>query len=394
MNNAFATTNKGLENLLSLELIKLGATNTQITNAGVKFVASYDALMQINLHSALASRVLLEVTSEPYATESDIYDITYDVDWDKYFNVDNTIKVHTTAINCSLKSLNFITLKVKDAICDKFVNETSKRPDINKDNPSVRIYSFLDADNITLYVDTSGEGLFKRGYRQNKLEAPIKENLASSLVLLSGWDKNTPLLDPMCGSGTIIIEAISHAIGLAPGINRDFGFENLKCFDLNKWGKIKKDAINQINIDVDLSIFANDIDRNAVEITKDNIAFFKMRLSKIMPDCNLAIEKLIDKIQYSSCDFLHLNKPAPNGVIITNPPYGVRLDEQRTLAQFYPLLATHLKNQYTDWVCYILTSDLTMPKLMRLKPSKKTPLFNGALECRLFEIKIVAGSNR
>jgi putative N6-adenine-specific DNA methylase len=374
----FATTNKGLESLLKTEIESLGAESCVVVNAGAQFQADLNTIMKINLHSRLASRVMLQVAFGGYRYEDDIYNICHKIKWHEWFHVGNSLKVTTTAINSPLKSLEFITLKVKDAICDYFMDMVDARPNVNKQTPDVRIYNFLTKDTVTIYLDTSGDALFKRGYRQNHLEAPIKENLAAGLIKLSNWQSHMPFYDPMCGSGTIVMEAISMGLNIAPGLNRCFGFEKLEHFDLNQFKQLKEQAESAINYNTPLKIYANDINHRAINIMRDN----------------LAIAKLTKYVKISSGDFLQQAAPEDNGILLCNPPYGIRLEEQEKLAEFYPLLGHHLKRNFAGWDCYFVSSDMRLPKLIRLKVNRKIPLYNGALDCRLFEFKMVAGSNR
>lgn len=378
MISCFATTVRGLEQLLADELSNLGASQINIVNAGLEFNAELDDIMRINLYSRLASRIMIRVAYSGYRDERDIYRLAKKVEWDRWFHVGNTIKVSTNAMRCPLKSLDFVTLTVKDAICDYFVEQVDARPDVNKADPDMRIYTFLTEDSVTIYLDTSGDTLFKRGYRRLKLEAPIRENLAFGLIKLSGWTPDRPLYDPMCGSGTIAVEAISYGLNIAPGLNRNFAFEKFLGFDSNKFQNMKDDANHKIRKDIKLQIFASDINRTAIEIAKQN--FQQINLDKY--------------VEFSSGDFLKKNAPAKNGVLITNPPYGVRMDELDNLAGLYPQIASNLKQNFAGWDCYFFTGDLRMPKLLRLKPSKKIPVYNGALECRFYEFKMVSGSNR
>ncbi len=378
MYSSFATTARGLESLLTEELITLGAKELVSVNAGVQFKATLDDLMRINLHSRLASRVMIQVGFGGYRNEQDIYNLAHKIQWEQWFNMGNTLKIATSAIKSPVKSLEFITLKVKDAICDRFVELVDARPSVDKVNPDMRIYTFLTEETATIYLDTSGEALFKRGYRQNKVEAPLKENLAAGLIKLSGWTPEQAFYDQMCGSGTIVIEAASIGVNLAPGLSRNFAFEKFAQFNSVGWEKMKEDAEAAINREAKLSIFASDISRRALDITQDNFSY----------------AGLLDYVNVSDGDFLDHKAPATSGVLITNPPYGVRLEEEETMAAFYPLLGAHLKKSYMNWNCFFFSSDLRMPKLMRLKPNLKIPLFNGALDCRLFEFQMVEGSNR
>lgn len=378
MISCFATTVRGLEQLLADELINLGASQVNMVNAGLEFSANLDDLMKMNLHSRLASRIMIRLGYSGYRDEKDIYRLAKKIEWDKWFHVGNTIKVSTNAMSCPLKSLDFVTLTVKDAICDYFVEQVDARPDVNKAEPDMRIYTFLDNESVTIYLDTSGDTLFKRGYRKLKLEAPIRENLAFGLIKLSGWTPDKPLYDPMCGSGTIVVEAISYGLNIAPGLNRSFAFEKFIGFDANKYQVIKDEAKQAICYDRKLKIFASDISRTAVDIAKQN--FEQIKLDKY--------------VEFSYGDFLKKRAPAENGVLVTNPPYGIRMAELDSLAELYPVMSSTLKKNFAGWSCYFFTGDLRMPKLMRLKPSRKTPVYNGALECRLYEFKMVAGSNR
>jgi putative N6-adenine-specific DNA methylase len=208
--------------------------------------------------------------------------------------------------------------------------------------------------------------------------APLRENLAAGIILLSGWKPGTPFLDPMCGSGTFLIEAAMMAVNQPPGLKRTFGFQKLKLFDETLWKKIESEAIHQMKPIEFLEIYGSDMDLRAVRVARHN----------------LKVAGLEEVAKVMQSDFIKLEPPRSEGVLVTNPPYGQRIGEEKDLKEVYPLWASHMKAFFGGWDTYFLTADLEMPKAMRLKPSKKTPLFNGALECRLFEIKMVSGSNR
>lgn len=378
MFTCFATTNKGLEELLQTELEQLGANSCKKANAGISFKAKLTDIMRINLHSRLASRIMLQAAFGGYRNEEDIYNLCKKINWQEWFHVGNSLKIKTTAINSPLRSLEFITLKVKDAICDYFVNAVDARPDINKQSPDIRIYNFLTKDTVTVYLDTSGEALFKRGYRKNHMEAPLKENLSAGLIKLTNWQSHMPFYDPMCGSGTLVMEAIAIGLNIAPGLNRRFGFEKLAQFDPNQLAALKKEAQAAINYNTLLKIYAGDINKRAMRTMQDN----------------LAIAGFDKYVTLQQGDFLNQKAPEDNGILLCNPPYGIRLDEQDELARFYPLLGHHLKKNFANWSCYFFSADMSLAKLIHLKPSRKVPLYNGALDCRLFEFKMVSGSNR
>lgn len=374
----FATTVRGLEELLAAELKELGAEEIKIVNAGMEFNASLLNIMAMNLNSRLASRIMIRLGYSGYRHEDDIYRLARKIDWLDWFHSGNSIKVATSAIQSPLKSLDFVTLKVKDAICDYFNEKVDSRPDVNKLEPDMRIYNFLTKDTVTIYLDTSGDTLFKRGYRRLKLEAPIRENLASGLIQLSGWQPDQPFYDPMCGSGTLAVEAIGIGLNLAPGLNRNFAFEKLANFDADSYQEIQIAAKKKENRERKLKIYASDINRKAIEIARQNFQQIKLE----------------EYVEFSYGDFLSKRAPAESGVLLTNPPYGVRLEELDRLTELYPRIGNTLKQNFANWSCYFFTADLRMPKLVRLKPSRKIPVYNGALECRLYEFKMVSGSNR
>lgn len=374
----FATTVRGLEELLAAELKELGAEEIKIVNAGMEFNASLSNIMAMNLNSRLASRIMIRLGYSGYRHEDDIYRLARKIDWLDWFHSGNSIKVATSAIQSPLKSLDFVTLKVKDAICDYFNEKVDSRPDVNKLEPDMRIYNFLTKDTVTIYLDTSGDTLFKRGYRRLKLEAPIRENLASGLIQLSGWQPDQAFYDPMCGSGTLAVEAIGIGLNLAPGLNRNFAFEKLANFDADNYQEIQIAAKKKENRERKLKIYASDINRKAIEIARQNFQQIKLE----------------EYVEFSYGDFLSKKAPAESGVLLTNPPYGVRLEELDRLTELYPRIGNTLKQNFANWSCYFFTADLRMPKLLRLKPSRKIPVYNGALECRLYEFKMVSGSNR
>ena len=379
MEKFFATCPRGLEPLLAEDIAASGVTDFKAIPGGVHFVADWPACYAINLHSRIATRVLWRVANGKYAREDDIYKLALDTPWAKWFGAKQTIRVDVVAVKSPLKSLEFITLRIKDAVCDRFRADQGVRPSVDTREPEVRIHGFLTADECTLYIDTSGAPLYQRGLRQKTVEAPLKENVAAGILRLSGWQPGTPLLDPMCGSGTFLVEAAQIALNIAPGAGgRSFGFQRLKNFRLDIWKDLLDAAQDAEKPAQPAQIYGSDISPVAVRAAL----------------ANLDRAGLLPAVTLRSGDVLEIDAPAPAGIMIANPPYGERLSEQEELAAFYPQLGSALKRKFAGWNCYLLTADLRMPKLMRLTPSKKTPLFNGAIECRLFEFKMVAGSNR
>ncbi len=378
MEKFFASCPRGLEALLAEDLVAAGVSDPKPIPGGVHFRGEWAACYAANLHSRIATRILWRVAQRRYAKEDDVYQLALDTPWPTWFAAAQTIRVDVTAVKSPLKSIEFITLRIKDAICDRFRADTGKRPSVDTREPDVRVHAFITADECTLYVDTSGAPLYQRGLRQKTVEAPLKENVAAGILRLSGWQPGTPLLDPMCGSGTFLVEAAQMALGIAPGAGRRFGFQQLKNFDLERWKDLLDTAMDAEKPAADAQIYGSDLSPVAVRAAL----------------ANLDRAGLLPAVTLATGDVLEIAAPAAQGVLIANPPYGERLSELDELASFYPQLGAALKRNFAGWNCYLLTADLRLPKLMRLAPSRKTPLYNGAIECRLFEFKMVAGSNR
>ena len=355
----------------------LGARKPASVPGGVAFEGDTACCYAANLRSRLASRVLWRIAEFTYASESDIYEAVHAVDWPARFAVDRTLRVYVTAQKSPLKSLEFITLRIKDAVCDRFRTAVGKRPSIEKARPDVRVHAFLEANRATLYLDTSGEPLFKRGWRKGSVEAPLRENLAAGIVLLSGWNRAEPFLDPMCGGGTLLVEASAIALGVAPGAGRSFGFEKLAAFEPETWRRVRG-AGRPVSAGSRVSIFGSDADPAAIAIARKN----------------LASAGFAERVRLERADVLERTAPAAAGVLVANPPYGERTGSDDALAQFYPRLGDALKKRFAGWRCHFFTADLRLPKLIRLEPARRVPLFNGALECRLYEFRMVAGSHR
>ena len=370
----FASAPRGLEELLFKEIVSLGGGDARSVAGGVAFSGTWETCYRVNLESRIASRVLWRVGEFQYRNENDVYAFCRSVPWQEFFSVERKIRVNVTAQKSPLKSLEFATLKIKDAVCDRFRDALGQRPDVDRAAPDVRIHCFLEETKGTLYLDTSGEPLFKRGWRAEQGEAPLRENLAAGIIGLTGWTPEEPLLDPMCGGGTFLVEAAAMARKRAPGAKREFGFQKLKVFDSKLLEKIKKPGESPSNP----QLWGSDNDAEALKVARRNVA-----------------EAGVDRwVKLEQADILERSAPAPSGVMVMNPPYGERMGSPEQLAAFYPLLGNALKKNFAGWRCYIFTADMRLPKLIRLQPSKRTPLWNGAIECRLYEFKIVSGSNR
>lgn len=242
----------------------------------------------------------------------------------------------------------------------------------------MRIHAFLDERRVQLYLDLSGDSLVRRGFKRASVEAPLKENLAAGILRLSGWQPDEALVDPMCGSGTFLLEAAMMALRIAPGMGRNFALENMRHFDVALWQEVVANAK------------AAELPRRALPIYGFDISAQEVRRTQV----NLRAAQLQEWVRAEECDVLALAAPAATGVMVANPPYGVRLGEAEALAAFYPRLGDALKANWVGWRCCFLSADTNLPKLIRLKASGRTPLYNGALECRLYEYRMVAGSNQ
>ncbi len=384
---------RGMEQALAEELAEISSLHTSTLNVhnqvpgGVHCSGLMSDAYQINLHSRIASRVLLRMAHKSYSNENDIYDLTLEQPWEDWFSIHHTIRVDITAIKSPLRSLEFTTLKIKDAICDRFRDLCNERPSVNTQTPDIRIVGFLDTRNFTLYIDTSGEPLFKRGWRMETGDAPLRENLAAGLLRVAGWKPGMTLFDPMCGSGTILAEAAQMLAGIPPGLHREFAFEKFGNFDREQWQKIKA-GIKIKQVTGAPTIFGSDISGDMVVMTRNN-------LNKAGIQFEVPLKQIeAQQIQAPPSDVA--------GIMLTNPPYGERigvrgdstLENDELANAFFSSFGTTLKQRFAGWQVFLFTADLTLPKMLRLKEARKTPFFNGALECRLFRFDMVAGFNR
>jgi putative N6-adenine-specific DNA methylase len=391
MASYFCPCPRGMEAALAEELGEIAQLSDtfKVHNqvpGGVHCSGALQDAYRVNLHSRIASRVLMRMGHASYANENDIYDLVLAQKWEDWFDVDHTIRVDVTAVKSPLRSLEFTTLKIKDAICDRFRDQFNQRPSVDTKEPDMRIVGFLDQRNFTIYLDTSGEALFKRGWREETGDAPLRENLAAGMLRVAGWKPGTPLFDPMCGSGTILIEAAQMVQGIPPGARRQFAFEKFHGFDKAAWQDMKN-AIKPLPLPSEPTIFGSDISGDMVAMTRHNL-----KIAGIMFDVPL---KQIEAQQVQA----PTEQP---GILLTNPPYGERIGVRGDTtipaddmaAGFYSALGTTLKQRFAGWTVFLFTADLTLPKLLRLKEARKTPFFNGALECRLFRFDMVSGYNR
>lgn len=377
----FSPCPRGLEQVLAAELSSLGADRVEATDGGVSFRGAFELGQKVCLWSRVASRVLWQVAEGEYRVEDDIYRIARSVDWPHLFASHLTIRVETNAIRSPLRSLDFVTLKVKDAIVDKFRAAMNSRPSIDTSMPDMRVYVFLTEYKATVYLDLAGEALFKRGYRRDGLAAPLRENLAAGMLMLKGWRGEGPLLDAMCGSGTILTEAVMIAMNIAPGLQRPFSFEKLRFFNASQFKLVRDESSESIGRLKDNLIFGNDVSEAAIAVTGRHLQ-------------NIVGAESMKSIRLTTQRAETLTRPSDTGIVLSNPPYGERLDELQQLREWYPALGAWMKRELAGWTVCFITADRDLPSGLGFKPSKKTPLFNGALDCRLFEFQMYAGSKR
>ncbi len=431
----------GVEALLATEVQRVTGITGKAWRAGLQLQGSWRDALQLNLHSRLAQRVLIELQHNQYRSEQDLYNAAANVAWEIWFTPKHTFKVEITAQHSPLTSLNFAALKIKDAIADRFRAKFDVRPDVDTRWPDVRIYVHLTVDTVTIYIDTSGEPLFKRGWREDKGDAPLKETLAAAMIAASGWDQQckngVPLYDPCCGSGTIAIEAAQIACNIAPGINRRFAFQKYLPFQPHVWDGLLDQAEAAIT-EPTAPVFGSDVSFRMVDFAERNAER----------------AGVANAVEFRGGDALQRMPPAPTGVMLVNPPYGERIDvagvagtsatagaqrrentrsefqgqsidefgqpvqqgeavyapsrdrnanpaREQALTEtgegasdFFPQLAAHWKKNYAGWTAHVLTPDLKLPGKMRLKESRRVPMWNGPIECRLFRFDMVAGSAR
>ena len=399
----------GVEALLADECTALGCTGVQAQRGGVQVPGDALLAMRLNLHSRLAQRVLWPLAAAGYRDENDLYELARQVRWPDWITPAQTFAIATTAQRSPLKSLNFATLRVKDAVCDVLRDASGERPSIDTQRPDLPLQLHLGATHASIYVDSSGEPLFKRGWRDErkggvKGEAPLKETLAAALLAAAGWQgraEDGALFDPCCGAGTIAIEAAQIACAIAPGSARRFAFERLLPFRDRSadWARMKQ-AARDAQHAAAVPVFAGDVSFRMTDFASRNAER----------------AGVTQAIEFKTADALQRLAPAERGVMMLNPPYGERIDPKgsrgatdltrhargqregfeggASAAEFFSQLAAHWKRHYAGWTAWVLSPDARLPQTLRLKESRRVPMWNGPIECRLFRFELVAGSAR
>ena len=395
----------GVEAFLAEEVQRtLPKVRVHESRGGVALEGDPLDVMTLNLESRLAQRVLIEVAHGSYRDENDVYELARSVEWAEWVTPRHTLRVDSTAHRSPLRSLNFAALRVKDAVCDLLRDATGERPSVDTRDPDLHIVLHLGEHEATLYVDSSGESLFKRGWREDKGDAPLKETLAAAMLAAAGWrgtaEAGGALHDPCCGSGTIAIEAAQIACGIAPGLKRRFAFERLLPFASDAM----RAELQRLRSHAQARIHASAVPIHASDVSFRMVDFARRNAQRAGVEA---------AITFNGGDALE--RPAPQlpadlpGTLMINPPYGERIEvggkaarasaeDRDTPSDFFPRLAAHWKRAYTQhpagWTAYVLSPDMKLPGAMRLKASRRVPMWNGPIECRLFRFDLVAGSAR
>jgi putative N6-adenine-specific DNA methylase len=372
-----ATTFHGLEDVLVNELMKLGARDIVPFKRGVSFTGDKGFMYKANLCLRTALKVLVPIYSFTANNEHELYEKMKEYEWEELLNTDDTLAINATVNSDEFNHSLYVSQKTKDAICDRFVDKFEVRPNVDLDRPTVRIYVHIFRNQVNVSLDSSGDSLFKRGYRVDIDTAPMKEVLAAGMVLLSNWQPHLPLIDGMCGSGTLGIEAALFANNIPPGVFREeFGFMKWHDYDKELWDTIYESTINRIKDDMP-NIISSDIDIVPLEMAKRNGA----------------VAKVDDVIQYEHISFFDLMPTKPHGTILLNPPYDERIKMEDTNA-FYKQIGDKLKKDFGGWTCWIISSNMEAIKSIGLHPSKKMTLFNASLECKLLKYEMYSGSKK
>lgn len=367
----------GLETTLAGELSDLGASNIEVLFRAVSFEGDKRLMYAANYQCRTALRILLPVKQFSISTEEDFYTNIKAVKWEDYFSSGETFAINSTLINSIFTHSHYVSQRAKDAIADRFREKTGIRPSVDTDNPDFRINIHMNDNEVNLSFDSSGDSLHKRGYHIANAEAPISEVLAAGMILLSGWDRNSTFIDPMCGSGTLLIEAAMIAMNLPAGqFREDYGFMRWKDFDKDLWHDVVNEAMNQQR-EIDFEILGSDISPGNLRSAEANL-----KQARLHKDIQLKVSRFQDIVP-----------PEGSGVLITNPPYGDRLQVDNII-ELYQDLGNLLKRRFAGYQAWAISADLQAIKRIGLKPMKKHILFNGPLECRYVGFDLYDGSKK
>jgi putative N6-adenine-specific DNA methylase len=373
MEDYFATVARGLESLAANELKSLGATAISPEFCGVNFAGDQQLLYRVNLWSRLAFRILVKLGECPCQDEGQLYRGIQQFDWCDILPPEKTLAVDATGKNRHLNHTHFTALQVKNAIVDQQRQHWGKRSNVDVQKPDVRINVHIRKDRCTVSLDSSGRSLHRRGYRPAVGAAPLKESLAAALVQLSEWPGDVPLLDPLCGSGTLPLEAALSALKIAPGLFQDeFGFQRWTNFDSEVWQQVRQEAEAARKEALPAMVWGCDRDPNVLHQARVNAR-----------RCGIA-----DQIRFFQQDLEQLEAPADSGFILCNPPYGERLGKGEDLGEFYKLLGDVLKQRFKGWTAFILSGNKDLARYIGLKSTQRIPVYNGALPCQWMKYEL------
>lgn len=377
MFDCFATVARGLEELAAKELEQLGATDVDPGFCGVGFRCDRTHLYIINLWARLPFRILVTVAHVPCSDSDTLYRSIQSLDWQPYLSPGHTLAVKTTGKNQRLNHSHFTALQVKNAIVDQQQDRFGARSNVDTHHPDVQINVHIDHSQATISLDSSGNSLHRRGYRPAMGIAPLKESLAAALVQLTEWCGNVAFLDPMCGSGTLPIEASLHALNIAPGLFREqsdqpFGFQTWPDYDDALWQSLVEDAKNQRRTELGVAVVGCDRDLDSLTQARTNATH----------------SGLSQYIDFTYTDFATIEAPADSGIFICNPPYGERLGQADNLAPFYKLIGDILKQRFKGWTAYILSGNKALTKCIGLRTAKKIPVYNGPIPCQFLKYEL------
>jgi len=374
-----AQTMFGLEELLVAELEAIGAVDVEKHNRAVVFQGDEACMYRANLCLRTALRILVPIKSFQVEHEEDLYYGIKRIRWEEFMDVDDTLSVHCTLHSERFNHSQFLALKAKDAIVDRFREHYGRRPDVDLDDATLRIHLHVHGDDCLVSLDSSGGSLHKRGYRDHTNLAPMNEVLAAGLVLLSGWDPATNFVDPMCGSGTVLIEAAMLAGNIPPGIHRQhFGFQRWKDYDPQLWKQVREEAEEAIDRSERPLLIGGEISPHVARKAESNIA-------------SAGLKK---RIRIVNTPFQDLEAPEGGGTMILNPPYGERMDKDEDIDGVYKMIGDTLKQRWSGWTAWMITSNLEAAKQVRLTPKPRIKVFNGALDCRFMRYELYSGTRR
>lgn len=366
----FASTARGLVEPLEQELKDLGLKVIDKAAGGVFFESNWEGCYKANLQSRLASRILKPILDFTAYQPEELYTQIQRHDYTKYIKPNQTISIDVTLKDSKMRDQRFVAMKIKDAIVDQFRDKFGVRPDVDNQNPSLRLHVRAIKNQFNVSLDTSGDSLFMRGYRKEVGEAPLKENLAAGLIKLADWDGQSPLVDFMCGSGTFLIEAAMMSLKIAPGINRKrFGFQSWLNYDKEAWENLVQEAMDQEIEELPFKFYGYDIDRRVLTSAKENAK-------------NAGVDEVIE---FKKESVSTIEPPVEKGMIVVNPPYGARIGDEDNLRDVYRDLGYTLKHRFKGWDAWILSGNKELIADMKLKSTRKFFVFNGNIECRFLK---------